>query len=49
MEASEAALAQFPQTYPDSLKGRRVALEVYEVGVVDRPGSISASPPPQGA
>ena len=49
MEASEAALAQFPQTYPDSLKGRRVALEVYEVGVVDRPGSISASPPPQSA
>jgi hypothetical protein len=49
MEASEAALAQFPQTYPDSLKGRRVALEVYEVGVVDRPGAISVSPPPQGA
>src|SRR2546428_12679995 len=48
MEASEAALAQFPQTYPDSLKGRRVVLEVYEVGVVDRPGAISVSPP-QGA
>ncbi len=49
MAASEAALAQFPQTYPDSLRGRRVTLEVYEVGVVDRPGAISASPPPQGA
>jgi hypothetical protein len=49
MEASEEALAQFPQTYPESLKGRRVALEVYEVGVADRPGAISASPPPQGA
>jgi hypothetical protein len=48
MEASEAALAQFPQTYPDSLKGRRVAVEVFEVGVVDRLALISATPP-QGA
>jgi hypothetical protein len=43
MEASEAALANFPTTYPDSLKGRRVAIEVYEVGVVDRPGAIAAA------
>jgi hypothetical protein len=49
MEASEAALAAFPQTYPDSLKGRRVAREVYEVGVADRPEAIAASRPPQGA
>ena len=49
MEASEEALAQFPQTYPESLKGRRVALEVYEVGVADRPGAISSSPPARGA
>jgi hypothetical protein len=49
MEASEAALARFPQTYPDSLKGRRVAREVYEVGVADRPGAIAASPSSQGA
>jgi len=49
MEASEAALARFPRTYPDSLKGRRVALEVYEVGVADRPGAIAASQPPQCA
>ena len=41
MEASEAALAQFPRTYPDSLKGRRVAVEVYEVGVADRPDAIA--------
>ena len=40
MEASEAALARFPQTYPDSLKGRRVAVDVYEVGVADRPEAI---------
>ena len=45
MDASEAALAEFPQTYPDSLKGRRVAVEVYEVGVADRPGAVSASQP----
>jgi len=43
LEASESALASFPQTYPDSLKGRRVGLEVYEVGVVDRPDAIVAS------
>jgi hypothetical protein len=49
MAASEEALARFPQTYPDSLKGRRVALEVYEVGVSDRPEAIAAPPPPQGA
>jgi hypothetical protein len=49
MKASEAALAQFPRGYPDSLKGRRAALEIYEVGVADRPGSIAASQPPQGA
>jgi hypothetical protein len=42
MEASETALAQFPQTYPEALKGRRVALEVYEVGVADRPEAIEA-------
>jgi hypothetical protein len=40
MEASETALAQFPQTYPESVKGRRVAVEVYEVGVADRPETI---------
>jgi hypothetical protein len=44
MEASEQALASFPEAYPDSLKGRRVGLEVYEVGVADRPGAIAASP-----
>jgi hypothetical protein len=49
MEASEAALARFPRTYPDSLKGRRAALEVYEVGVADRLGSIAASQAPHGA
>jgi hypothetical protein len=43
LEASESALANFPRTYPDSLKGRRVGLEVYEVGVADRPGAIVAS------
>ena len=41
MEASEPALARFPQTYPESLKGRRVALDVYEVGVADRPDAIT--------
>jgi hypothetical protein len=49
MKASEAALAEFPRGYSDSLKGRRAGLEVYEVGVVDRPGSIAASQEPQGA
>jgi hypothetical protein len=43
LQASESALANFPRTYPDSLKGRRVGLEVYEVGVADRPGAIVAS------
>ena len=43
LQASESALASFPKTYPDSLKGRRVRLEVYEVGVVDRSGAIVAS------
>jgi hypothetical protein len=49
MEASEQALARFPQAYPDSLKGRRVAVDVYEVGVADRPEAIAASPPPLSA
>jgi hypothetical protein len=40
MEASEEALGSFPSTYAESLKGRRVGLEVYEVGVADRPGEI---------
>lgn len=40
MEASEEALASFPRTYAESLKGRRVGLEVYEVGVADRPDAI---------
>jgi hypothetical protein len=40
MEASEEALASFPQTYAESLKGRRVGVEVYEVGVADRTGEI---------
>src|ERR671936_2545037 len=40
MEASEEALASFPRTYAESLKGRRVGLGVYEVGVADRPGEI---------
>jgi hypothetical protein len=40
--ASETALAQFPQTYPETLKGRRVAVEIYEVGVADRPEAIEA-------
>ena len=43
LESSESALASFPQTYPDSLKGRRVGLEVYEVGVADRPAAIVPS------
>jgi hypothetical protein len=40
MAASEEALASFPRTYAESLKGRRVGLKVYEVGVADRPGEI---------
>jgi hypothetical protein len=42
MEASERALEQFPSRYPDSLKGRRVSVGRYEVGVADRAGAISA-------
>jgi len=42
MEASERALEQFPSSYPDSLKGRRVSVGRYEVGVADRPGAISS-------
>jgi hypothetical protein len=49
MEASEAALASFPKAYPDSLKGRRVAVEVFEVGVADRPGAIAAAPAARGS
>jgi len=49
MEASEPALASFPKAYPDSLKGRRVGLDVYEVGVADRPGAIAASQAPRGS
>jgi hypothetical protein len=40
IESAEPKFANFPQDYPDSLKGRRIALEVYEVGVVDRPEAI---------
>jgi hypothetical protein len=40
--AAEPKLAAFPRTYSDSLKGRRVALDVYEVGVVDRAEGIRA-------
>jgi hypothetical protein len=41
IEAAEPKFAAFPKTYPDSLKGRRVSLDVYEVGVADRPEAIS--------
>src|SRR2546423_7498364 len=41
LEAAEPAFDQFPRDYPDALKGRRVALEVYEVAVVDRPEQIA--------
>jgi len=41
IEAAEPKFAAFPQDYPDSLKGRRVSLDVYEVGVADRPEAIS--------
>jgi len=44
IEASEPALASFPEAYADSLKGQRVGLRVYEVGVADRPGAIAAPP-----
>ena len=43
VEAAEPKFAAFPRTYPDSLKGRRVALDIYEVGVADRPEGIRAS------
>ena len=43
IEAAEPKFANFPKTYPDSLKGRRTALEVYEVGVADRPEAISVA------
>ena len=49
IEAAEPALASFPKAYPDSLKGRRVAVEVYEVGVADRPGAIAAAPSGRGS
>jgi hypothetical protein len=42
IEAAEPKFASFPKTYPDSLKGRRISLEVFEVGVVDRPESIES-------
>jgi hypothetical protein len=41
IETAEPKLASFPSAYPDSLKGRRVAVGVYEVGVADRPEQIS--------
>ncbi|MDQ2984360.1 MAG: hypothetical protein M3R70_10645 [Actinomycetota bacterium] len=41
IEAAEPKFAAFPRDYPDSLKGRRSGLEVYEVGVADRPEAIS--------
>jgi hypothetical protein len=43
IESAEPKLAAFPRSYPDSLQGRRVSLGVYEVGVADRPGGISAA------
>jgi hypothetical protein len=43
LEAAEPAFSGFPRDYPDSLKGRRVALDVYEVAVVDRPEAIAGS------
>jgi hypothetical protein len=43
IEAAEPKFASFPRTYPDSLKGRRTSLEIYEVGVADRPGAITVS------
>jgi hypothetical protein len=42
IEAAEPKFAAFPRTYSDSLKGRRVALDVYEVGVADRPEGLTA-------
>jgi hypothetical protein len=43
IDAAEPAFESFPRDYPDSLKGRRVALERWEVAVADRPGAIAAS------
>jgi hypothetical protein len=43
IDASEPLFENFPKDYPDSLKGRRVSLERYEVGVADRPGEIAVS------
>jgi hypothetical protein len=43
IDAAEPSFAAFPRDYPDSLKGRRAALEVYEVGVADRLEAIEAS------
>lgn len=42
IEAAEPKLAAFPRTYSDSLKGRRVGLDVYEVGIADRAEGITA-------
>jgi hypothetical protein len=41
IETAEPKLAAFPRSYPDSLKGRRVAVGVYEVGVADLPERIA--------
>ena len=43
IDAAEPAFAQMPRDYPDSLKGRRVSLQRYEVGVADRPEAISVT------
>jgi hypothetical protein len=43
IEAAEPKFASFPRDYPEALKGRRVGLEVYEVGVADRPEQIEVS------
>jgi hypothetical protein len=43
IDAAEPTFANLPRDYPGSLKGRRVALEHYEVAVADRSGAIVAS------
>lgn len=43
IEAAEPKFAAFPRTYSDSLKGRRVGLDVYEVGIADRAEGITAA------
>jgi hypothetical protein len=43
IDAAEPTFANLPRDYPGSLKGRRVALEHYEVAVADRFGAIVAS------